>query len=162
MFIELTIIWILLIIFLYCCFVVFFRLKLNNLEYILQKLFKKRNYKIISIFYATKDFLNKHDEIFQSFIELKTRDFSENNLNFTFENKLQTYKDFHKEMDFIFKICETNWKLKEDSKYNYIKTEILNQSQNISKKYNHYKKIEKKYRFHHKISKFFIIWLFLK
>lgn len=160
---KIIIIWIILILIIsYCSFVVLFRIKLNKLENILKNLFKIRNYKIVSLYYASQNFLNKHNEIFEEYINLKQKDFSENSLNFNFENKLNTYKKIHNELNFIFKICETNWKLKMDEKYNYIKESILDESYKIWEKYDFYKSIIKKYRKHHKISKIFIIWLFMR
>lgn len=146
----------------YCIFVVSFRNKLNNIENELQTHFKKRNTKIISLYYISKNFLNKHDDIFKNFIELKRKDFSEDILKFYFENKINTYKDFHKEINFIFKLCEMNWKIRQFWEYNYIKSEILKESSIVWKWYEDYKKILEKYRKHHKISKFFIVWFFLR
>ena len=146
----------------YSIFVINYRLRLNNTEDILKNNFKKRNYKMVSLFYASKNFLNKHNEVFEEYINLTQKDFSETSLNFVFENKLDTYKKIHYEINFIFKICEANAKLKDTWKYNYIKEEILKESAVIWKKYEIYKKSLAKYEFHHKISKFFLVWLFLR
>lgn len=146
----------------YSIFIIFFRLKLNKLEKILETSFKKRNYKIISLFFISEKFLNKHSEIFEEFKNLKKKDFSENVHNFYFENKMDTYKKIHKEINFIFRICENNELLKRDENYNFIKEEILRESNQIWKKYDFYKEIIKKYKFHHKISKFMLIWLFIR
>ena len=156
------IIIIFLIIWFYLSFVIAFRLKLNKLEEILMSLFKKRNYKIVSLYYATDDFLSKHNEVFAEYVELKEKDFKESSLNYNIENKLSTYKMLHNEINFIFKICELNEKVKLTPKYNYIKHDILAESDNVWKKYAFYKEIMRKYKFHHKISKFFIVWLFLR
>ena len=53
-------------------------------------LFKKRNYKIVSLYYATDDFLSKHNEVFAEYLELKEKDFKESSLNYNIENKLDT------------------------------------------------------------------------
>lgn len=157
-----TFIFIISVIIIYLTFVIFFRLRLNELEKNLMKNFKKRNDKIISLYFISKNFLSKHDEVFSEYKNLKIKDFSENSLNFYFENKVDIYKKFHKEMDFIFKVCEMNEKIKQTWKYNYIKYEILKESKEIWKKYDNYKKIFSTYKIHHKISKIFIIWLFLR
>lgn len=147
---------------LYCFFVILYRLKLNKLEDLLKKDFKKRNYKVVSLYYISENFLNKHKEIFSEYINLKEKDFYENTLNFEFENKLSTYKKLHNEINFIFKLCEMNQKISVDKRYNYIKEEILKESYKIWEKYELYKKIIIKYRLHHKISKFFLVWFFLR
>lgn len=156
------IVFLLFIIFIYCSFVIFFRIKLIEIEYFLQILFKKRNYKVASLYFASEDFLTKHNEIFKDFIVLKQKDFEETRLNFTFENKFNSYKRFDEELNFIFKICETNSRLKQDEKYNYIKEEILKETKEAWKQYKIYKIKFDKYKKHHKISKFFLVWLFLK
>ena len=45
----------------YSIFVINYRLRLNNAEDILKNNFKKKNYKMVSLFYASKNFLNKHN-----------------------------------------------------------------------------------------------------
>lgn len=150
------------IVFSYIFFIIFFRIKLNKIEKNLQETIDKRNNKIFSLNYITKNILNKHDEVFKEFFKLKKKDFSENTLKFYFENKLNTYKNLQKEIDFIFKICEAKVELTKNWKYNYIKNEILKESLEIWKSYDFYKKISEKYDFHHKISKIFIIWLFIR
>ena len=64
-------------------------------------------------------------------MELKEKDFKESSLNYNIENKLSTYKMLHNEINFIFKICELNEKLKLTPKYNYIKHDILAESDNV-------------------------------
>lgn len=146
----------------YCIFIIIYRQKMNKIENKLQNKFKVRNNKVVSIYYASKDYLNKHDEVFKEYFKLKETDFLQDTKNFYFENKLDIYKKFQSEINFIFKICEMNMKLKQDKKYNYIKESILKQSKSIWKEYDIYKKEIEKYRKYHKISKFFLIWLFIR
>lgn len=149
-------------IFLYICFVYFYRRKMDNIEFFLQKKINSRNNKIISLFYISKPFLNKHSEVFKEYINLLEKDFLQNSKNFYFENKNSIYKKIQNEINFIFKICETNEKLKINEKYNYIKDEILKESKIIWKEYNIYSKNLKNYQIYHNFSKFFLIWFFLR
>lgn len=152
----------LIIFFLYIIYVLFLRSKLDIIENNLQKNFKIRNSKVASLFYITQKYLNKHDEVFKEFIILRKKDFNETSLNFYFENKIDTYKKLHKELDFIFKVCEKNDILKRDPKYNYIKDEILKKWEEIWKEYNLYKPELENYKKFHKFSKYMILWLFIR
>lgn len=154
-------IFIIFCIFSFIIFVIFLRNKLNILEKELKLKFKKRNYKIISIFYISERFINKHSEVFAEIISLLKKDFNEDKSNINFENKIDTYKKIKKEMDFIFKICNWNWVLVQVPQYNYIKTEMENLWIDISKNYNLYEEKANYYKKFHKISKFFIIWYFI-
>lgn len=157
------IIWFLLILIIFfIIFVLHLRWKLDILEEKLKIDFKIRNYKIISLYYISEKYLNKHDEVFKEYKNLLNKDFKETSLNFYFENKLDTYKKIHKEIDFIFKICEKNGVLTRDPKYSYIKDEIVKKWWIIWKNYDEYKIKLKNYEKYHKISKYFIIWLFLR
>ncbi len=59
-------------------YVSYIRNKLFLHELVLSDLFKRRNYQVVNIYGLSKNIVNKHDDIFKSFIELKQRDFSEN------------------------------------------------------------------------------------
>ncbi len=156
------IIWlIILIILLLNIFVFFLRKKIEKLENKIILLLKKRNYQIISIYSISKDILNRHNEIFSDFLELKRRDFFENTYNLDLRSKAITNQMLHNEIGFIFKICDKNKRFYKNEVYNYIKDSIIEKSYEIWEYYYVYNNISKKYNILSKISRLTIIWILI-
>ena len=147
------------------CLFIFFLLLLNykilKLEKKIIYLFKEKTNQIPSIYEITKDYLNKHEEIFQEILILKKKDYSENTFYITLIEKTNIYKLIHNELDFIFRICNTNPKIEKDPKFNLIKNNILNKSSEIWDNLVLYKSIVKKYNNLIKLKNITIIWLLI-
>ncbi|NVP17633.1 hypothetical protein HUU51_02845 [Candidatus Gracilibacteria bacterium] len=124
------------------------------------ELFKKRNNQVISIYQVSKNYINKSDEIFKEFFELKRKDFGENSFKIGLKDKINTYKKIHNEIDFIFNICEKNKKLTINPRYLYLKDSILEKSSKIGNRIEIYNKIKKEYKLYKKIANFSIIGFF--
>lgn len=147
---------------LYCIFIIFIYLlsfKIDELEQNIIKLFNKKNNQIPSIYEVTKDYLMKHDDIFNELIVLKKQDFAEN----TFYNKLvektNTYKRIHNELNFVFKVCNKHQKINKNHKYLYIRDIIVEVSAELWNKLEIYKKIVKKFNNLVVIKNITLIWL---
>lgn len=91
-------------------------------------LFNKRNNKIISIYNISEKYLTKHNEVFEEFLRLKRKDFSENLYGLNLDEKIITYRNIHNEINFIFKVCEKHNKINKNAIYNYTKEQILDRS----------------------------------
>lgn len=136
--------------------------KIQKLEDLIIELFEKRNNQVVTLYWISGDTLNKKEEIFENFFELKRKDFWENNWTIILEAKMDIYKKIHNEINFIFSICEKHPKISVNPFYWYIKDSILEKSSEIWIYYKLYKKIKTKYRFIKTIANFTIIWLFIK
>ncbi len=143
-------------------FVLVLNSKIEDLEKTIIWLFKKRNNQVVSIYQVSKNYLTKPEEIFESFFELKRKDFWENSFNIELKDKLNTYKKIHNEINFIFKVCEQHKNIYVNSKYLYLKDSILDKSDEIWKKLEIYNKIKKEYNFYKKLANITIIWIFIK
>lgn len=144
----------------YNIFVYHLSSKIFFLENNIIELFKKRNNQVISIYQVSKNYINKSDEIFKEFFELKRKDFWENSFKIWLKDKINTYKKIHNEIDFIFNICEKNKKLTINPRYLYLKDSILEKSSKIWNRIEIYNKIKKEYKLYKKIANFSIIWFF--
>lgn len=144
----------------YNIFVYHLSSKIIFLENNIIELFKKRNNQVISIYQVSKNYINKSDEIFKEFFELKRKDFWENSFKIWLKDKINTYKKIHNEIDFIFNICEKNKKLTINPRYLYLKDSILEKSSKIWNRIEIYNKIKKEYKLYKKIANFSIIWFF--
>jgi hypothetical protein len=90
------------------------KIKIEKFETKILEQFKEKTNQIPSIYEVTKKYLSKHDEIFEEAIRLKKKDFSENNFYTKLVEKLNTNKLIHKELDFIFRVCNRHPKLSRD------------------------------------------------
>lgn len=156
------IIFIITIISIFNLLIYFLSLKINELERSIILLFKKRNNQVVSVYQVTKTELNRANEVYKEFFELKRKDFLDNNLKIGLKEKLITYKKIHSEIDFIFKTCEKNKKLIINPKYLYLKDSILDKSNEIWIKFELYNKIKIKYSLYKKISNLTLIWILIK
>ena len=146
---------------LFILFLYLLKIKILKLENKIIYLFKEKTNQIPSIYEITKDYLNKHEEIFQEILILKKKDYSENTYYNTLIEKTNTYKLIHNELDFIFRVCNTNPKIEKDPKFNLIKNNILNKSSEIWDNLVLYKSIVRKYNNLIKLKNFTIIWLII-
>ena len=159
---EYIIIWVILIILTLNIFVFLLSNKIQKLERLIIDLFNKRNNQVTTLYWISWDTLNKKEEIFKTFFELKRKDFWENNWKIELEAKMNIYKKIHNEINFIFSVCEKHPKISVNPFYGYIKDSILEKSSEIWKYYQLYKKIKIKYMFFKTIANITIIWIFIK
>ena len=137
------------------------KVKIERFEKQILNNFKEKNNKIASIYEVTKGHISKHNEVFDEAKKLKRKDFSENTFNINLIGKYRTNRLIHKELDFIFRVCNKNPKLNNNHKYLYIRDSIVNISENIWEDLSLYKKIIKKYNNIIFLNKITILWLLL-
>ncbi len=135
------------------------KIKILEKKIIIQ--FKEKNNQIPSIYESTKNYLNKHDEIFKEILILKKKDFSENLFYNTLIEKTKTYKQIHNELNFIFRVCNSHPKINKDFKFNLVKSTIINKSSELWDNLMLYKNIVNKYNILIKIKQLTIIWLLI-
>lgn len=139
----------------------FVKIKVKKLQKKIIDLLKKRNNQIYSIFIIWKNDIIKSEEVFSWFIEIYNKELWNEDF-WSFDDKIKTNTLIHKEIDFIFKICEKHISIIKNEKYNYIKDSILNKSYDIWEYIKYNKKIKQIYKKVDLISKIFIIWFFIK
>ena len=115
--------------------------KINQLEKNILQKFKEKNNQIPSIYEVTKEYLIKHDKIFEEILILKKKDFSENKFYKNLSEKSITYKLIHNELNFIFKVCNKHHKLNKNPKFLFIKDNIIEKSNELWNKLVFYKKM---------------------
>lgn len=153
------IIWILIIYIFFITFIYLLRLKVEKLEKNILGIFNQKNNQIPSIYEVTKDYLMKHNEIFNELITLKKNDFSENSFYTKLIEKTNTYKRIHNELNFIFKVCNKHPKINKNHKYLYIRDVIVEISAEIWTKLETYKRITKIFNNLIFIKNLTIVWL---
>ena len=109
----------------------------------------------------TKDYLNKHNEIFNELLILKKIDFSENSFYIKLTEKTTTYKKIHNELNFIFKVCNKHPKLNKNANFLYTREVIIEKSSELWTKLEIYKKIIIKFNNLVSIKNFTIVWLLI-
>jgi hypothetical protein len=108
------------------------KLKIVKLENKIKRNLNKRTNLVPSIYEVTKDYLNKHSEIFNEIIKLRKTELLK-----TYQyKKLEEFFDIesliHHELDFIFKVTYEKPSLQRDSKFLYLKELLSNISYEIS------------------------------
>lgn len=146
---------------LFILFILLLKNKINKFEKKIIYMFEIKNNQIPSIYEISKKYLNRHEDIFKDIIYLKKINFSENSFCRTLLERTYNYKRIHNEMNFIFKVCNKNWKINKDFKYLYEKEKIINISHNIWKNIEIYKNIIKKYNKYITIKNITVIWLLI-
>ncbi len=152
-------IWILIFYIIFMIFIILIKIKIEKLEKKILYIFNEKNNQIPSIYEVTKDYLNKHNEIFNELIILKKKDFSENTINTKLTEKTNTYKLIHNELNFIFKVCNKHPKINKNHNFLYVKDIIIEISFDLWKRLELYKKIVKKFNNLIFIKNITIIWL---
>lgn len=153
---------ILILSFFYVFFIVFLYLlekKINIFEKEILQDFKEKNNQIPSIYEITEKYLNKHNEIFKEILQLKKKDFAENNIYWKLIEKSNINTLIHNEFNFIFRVCNKNQKLNKDHKFLFIRDIIINKSLKLGEKLKIYKKITKQYNFLILLKNLTIIWI---
>ena len=160
--IILTIILFFIIIFIiFNIFILILNFKIRKLEENINELFNKRNDLIPAIFEISKKYLIKHNIIFKEIINLRKNIFFENNYNWNFIKIIKTQELIHKEINFIFKICNKHEKLLIDWKFIYLRDIIIDKSYYLWKKIELYKLIIIKFNILIKIKNLTIIWILI-
>ncbi|MFA5916653.1 MAG: LemA family protein [Candidatus Gracilibacteria bacterium] len=136
--IAFSILFIILIIY----YIIILKLKesIEQIEDNLQKLLKTRTDLIPSLYEISKDFLVKHNNIFEEIIKLRKVQFSLNDYNVSFLEFIKNEMAINHEIRFIYGICAKNKKLNSLKKFNYIKNLIIGRNKSIGTKIEKYKK----------------------
>ncbi len=155
------IIWI--IIFILCVifnlFLITFDKKLKKLEKQIILLFEKRTHLVPSLYEITKKYLNKHEEVFQEIIHLRKIEFS--NYNDSFLQRVKNETLIHHELNFIFKVANQHPKIQKDEKFLLIRDLFLDNSYEIGKKVEMYKKVITLLNKLIIFKNFTVIWIFV-
>ncbi len=137
--------WIIIWIIIFTIFVIFnlfltsFDKKLKRLEKQIILLFEKRTHLVPSLFEITKKYMSKHEEVFEEIIHLRKIEFS--NYNESFLQRIQNETLIHHELNFIFKVAIKHPKIQKDEKFLLIRDLFLDNSYEIGKKVDIYKKV---------------------
>jgi len=140
-------------------FLISFDKKLKRLEKQIILLFEKRTHLVPSLYEITKKYLTKHEEVFSEIIHLRKVEFS--NYNESFLQRIQNETLIHHELNFIFKVANQHPKIQKDEKFLLIRDLFLDNSYEIGKKVEMYKKIIQLLNRFVAIKNFTIIWIFI-
>lgn len=158
-FIISIIILVIILVIIFNVFLILFDKKLKILEKQIILLFEKRTNLVPSLYEITKNYLTKHDEVFKEIIKLRKVEF--NNYNGSFMEKIHNETLIHHELNFIFKVANKHQKIQKDEKFLLVRDLFLENSFNIWKKVELYKKIIKKLNKMIFIKNLTIIWFFI-
>ena len=136
--ITLSILFIILIIY----YIIILQLKksIEQIEDNLQKLLKTRADLIPSLYEISKNYLIKHNNIFEEIIKLRKVQFSLNDYNVSFLEFIKNEMAINHEIRFIYWICAKNKELNSIWKFMYIKNLIIARNKSIWTKIDTYKK----------------------
>lgn len=140
-------------------FLISFDKKLKRLEKQIILLFEKRTHLVPSLYEITKKYLTKHEEVFSEIIHLRKIEFS--NYNESFLQRIQNETLIHHELNFIFKVANQHPKIQKDEKFLLIRDLFLDNSYEIGKKIEVYKKVIQLLNRFVTIKNFTIIWIFI-
>lgn len=145
---------------LYIIYVYIFDKKLKKLRKIIIQLLYKRTDLVPVLYEISKWYLYKSKEVFNNIIELRKNEFFIQDSDFSeiIKNELA----IHHELDFIFKVISKNPKILKNYKFLYIKDLFLENSKNIWKYVELYKKMSKRYNIQLKFKNLTILWIFFK
>jgi len=93
-------------------FLILFDKKLKLLETQIILLFEKRTNLVPSLYEITKNFLSKHDEVFQQVLNLRKIEFL--NYEENFGERIQNEIQIHHELNFIFKVINKHQKIQKE------------------------------------------------
>lgn len=133
--------------------------KLAYLEYEIVLKFSKRNNLIPSLHDVTKNYINKHKEVFNEILKLRL--YSLDNSNSTFYEIIDNEVKIHKELNFIFKLINHNNKIQKNEKYLLLQDLFIDFSQEIWDKMDLYKKSVIAFNNISKFKNLTIIWIFI-
>ena len=86
-------------------FLLLLKMKIDSLEIKIKYYFKNRASSIPALFEVSKNYLNKHDDIFKEILRLRSIEFCENNLEVSLADLIDIESLIHHELNFIFKVC---------------------------------------------------------
>lgn len=133
--------------------------KLSKLEYEIVLKFSKRNNLIPSLHDVTKNYINKHKEVFNEILKLRL--YSLDNSNNNFYEIIDNEVKIHKELNFIFKLINHNNKIQRNEKYLLLQDLFIDFSQEIWEKMDLYKKSVTAFNNISKFKNLTIIWFFI-
>lgn len=157
--------WSIIIIIIFILFFIFnlllisFDKKIQRLEKQIILLFEKRTHLVPSLYEVTKKYLNKHTEVFQEITRLRKIEFS--NYNESFLQRVQIETLIHHELNFIFKVANQHQKIQKDEKFLLIRDLFLDNSYEIGKKVEVYKKVISLLNKWVSLKNFTLIWIFI-
>ncbi len=114
--------------------------QVNQQEEYIKRLFLERTALIPSIYEISREFLNKHDDIFAEILKLRTQEFGEDSRYNILYKILPTKKAIQHEINFLFKVCNKHPKLIQEWKFIYLRDVLMKKSNEISKQLEAYKK----------------------
>lgn len=143
----------------YLIFIYTFNKKLNKLRKNIINLLYKRTDLVPILYEITKTYIERHDEVFKEILKLRKNEFFIQDAEFfeIIHNELA----IHHELNFIFKILWKNPKILKNYKFLYIRDLFLENSKEIWKYMELYKKMSKKYNKYLKYKNITIFWIFL-
>lgn len=133
--------------------------KLIKSENEIINIFQMRTDLVPSLFEITKNYINKHDEIFENILKLRKLQFFSGVESFI--EKIQNEALIHTELNFIFKVSNKHPKIQRNEKFLLVRDLFLDQSNIILKKIEIYKNNSNKINKFIKYKDFTIIWLFI-
>lgn len=148
-----------LLIVLFNFFLLTFDKKLKVLENQIILLFEKRTNLVPSLYEITKEYLSKHDEVFQEILKLRNIEFANYEEDFT--HRIQNEIKIHHELNFIFKVIQKHPKIQRNGKYLLVKDLFLENSAEIGKRVEFYKIIISKLNFYLIFKNFTLLGIFI-
>lgn len=109
------------------------------------KSFQSRTQGIPALFEITKPYLAKHQEIFSESLHLRKISFQEHGEHLQLLKILNTEKQIHKELNFLFAVCKKHPKLIKEPRYQYLEEHMLHISSEIANDIKLYKNVCKFY-----------------
>lgn len=135
--------------------------RLKKYEYKIVQLFNKRTNLIPSLFDVTKKYITKHNDVFFQIMKFRKQNFS----NYEENDFLQIIKnelDIHNELNFIFRLTNSNPKIQLNGKFLLIRDLFIDYSSSIWEEISNYKRLVNLYNLIIWFKDLSIIWYFLK
>lgn len=145
MYFSYILIWCGIIILPYLIGVFILRQKIKKQESKIEQLFEQRSDLIPSIFEVSKNTVIKHEEIFREIIKLRKNQFTEKNIWVPLWQSVKTQNKIHKELNFIFKVCNKHKRLLKKGTFLYIRDLVMNKSFDTNNALEQYKKMVSRY-----------------
>lgn len=134
---------------------------INQVEKNIQFLLQRRTDLIPPIYEISKDYIVKHNQVFEEIIKLRKLQFSLNDYDVSFIEFIKNEMEINHEIKFIYGICNKNKKLIHNSKFNYIKNLIIQRNNEIWQEIENYKIKIKILNYMVNIKNYSIVWFLL-
>jgi len=144
----------------YNLFLILLNKKIDKLERKIIKQFIKRTNLIPCLFEISKDYLNRHRDVFKESLRLRKIEFA-NYKNDSFIEIIANEALLHHELNFIFKVINKHPKIQKNWNFLYIRDLVLEKSAKIADNIELHKKITKKFNNLLKLKTLTLIWIFL-